>query len=90
ARTFQTERFNGHTRPVLSNSEMDSREVEEFVVLEPDADALMKRALDRAFLSPRGYYRVLKVARTIADLDQAEKVTAAHLAEALQYKVKQE
>lgn len=90
ARAFQTERFKGHERALFANSEMDSKETEHFVLLEADADALLKRALDRSLLSPRGYYRVLKVARTIADLDTAEKVSAPHLAEALQYRVKQE
>lgn len=90
ARALQSMRFARSDRPIFSNAEMGSKEVEEFVVLEPGADALLKRALDRALLSPRGYYRVLKVARTIADLDRAERVEEPHLAEALQYKVKQE
>jgi magnesium chelatase family protein len=90
ARALQQERFKGHERALFSNSEMDSREVERFVELGTDADALLKRALDRSLLSPRGYYRVLKVARTVADLDHAERVETPHLAEALQYRMKQE
>lgn len=89
-RALQKKRFEGHERTLFANSEMDSKDVERFVVLTEDADALLKRALDRSLLSPRAYYRVLKVARTIADLDTAEKVSAPHLAEALQYRVKQE
>lgn len=90
ARALQMERFKGHERTLFSNGEMNSKEVERFVVLEAEADALLKRALDRSLLSPRGYYRILKVARTIADMDQAERVAAPHLAEALQYRMKQE
>lgn len=90
ARAIQAARFARHHRRLFSNHEMNTREVEEFISLEPEADALLKRALDRSLLSPRGYYRILKVARTIADLDQSDRVTAPHLAEALQYRVKQE
>jgi magnesium chelatase family protein len=90
ARALQTERFKGHARAIFANSEMDSKDTERFVTLEPETDALLKRALDRSLLSPRGYYRVLKVACTIADLDNAARVSAPHLAEALQYRVKQE
>ncbi|MBI2278757.1 MAG: YifB family Mg chelatase-like AAA ATPase [Candidatus Brennerbacteria bacterium] len=90
ARARQEERFKNHARTVFANGEMTSREVEELITLDAEADALLKRALDRALLSPRGYYRTLKVARTVADLDRAERVSAPHLAEALQYRVKQE
>ncbi|MDP3974956.1 MAG: YifB family Mg chelatase-like AAA ATPase [Candidatus Jorgensenbacteria bacterium] len=89
-RALQTERFRGHERTLFANSEMNSKEVERYVTLDTEADGLLKRALDRSLLSPRGYYRVLKVARTIADLDRSEHVTTPHLAEALQYRVKQE
>lgn len=90
ARALQEARFKGNGRTLFSNGEMDSQEVEKYVTLEPAADVLLKRALDRSLLSPRGYYRVLKVARTIADLDGEEHVREPHLAEALQYRVKQE
>jgi magnesium chelatase family protein len=58
-------------------------------VCRPDADGkeLLKRAVDQLALSARGYDRVLKVARTIADLEGAERVAAAHVAEALQYRL---
>jgi len=90
AREFQKERFKKHERVLFSNSEMSSREAEQFITLDTEADALLKRALDRSLLSPRGYYRTLKVARTIADLDRSPQVRAPHIAEALQYRVKQE
>ena len=48
------------------------------------------RMLDKSRLSPRGYYRLLKVARTIADLEEKEKVSAEHLAEAFSYRLKEE
>ena len=58
-------------------------------MLEPDADAFFDSAIDKLKLSARGYYRVLKVARTIADLDGgAEKINKTQIAEALSFRPK--
>ncbi len=88
ARERQAERFRAAGIPSITNSEMTSAQTETLVGLEPSAETFLKRALERAFLSPRGYYRTLKVARTIADLDGAERVKEHHLAEAFQYRIR--
>ncbi|MBI5732389.1 YifB family Mg chelatase-like AAA ATPase [Candidatus Jorgensenbacteria bacterium] len=88
ARERQTKRFE-HIKPKIhSNAELTSKQVEEFIFLNHEAENFLKRALERSFISPRGYYRLLKVAQTIADLDNAPSVTADHLAEAFQYRLK--
>ncbi len=71
-----------------SNTEMGPVEVREFCqrFLEEAASSLLRMAVDQLSLSARSYHRVLKVSRTIADLAGAETITAAHLAEALQYR----
>ena len=71
-----------------SNCEMGPVEVREFCqrLLEDAAKSLLKMAMDQLSLSARSFHRVLKVSRTVADLAGAETITAAHLAEALQYR----
>jgi magnesium chelatase family protein len=68
---------------------MSAGDLERFVSLDPFGDAMMKNAVTQLSLSPRSYHRVLKLARTIADLDGAGAVTPQHLAEALQYRSRQ-
>ncbi len=90
AREIQKERFAKAGIPILLNSEMSSKQCEELVHLTPGADSFLKKVFDRAAISARGYYRMLKVSRTISDLDGVEEVDTPHLAEAFQYKVKHE
>lgn len=89
ARTRQEERFQEAGLLYRTNAEMGSRHTERFLRLNSSADALLGRMLSGAHLSTRGYYRILKIARTIADLDASEEVSADHLGEAFQYRLKE-
>ena len=82
ARERQHLRF-GATR---CNAEMNARELHAYARPDPAGAALVERAMAKLGLSARAYTRVLKVARTIADLAGAEQVGAAHVAEAIQYR----
>ena len=77
-------------KKIFTNSELSSKEIEKFAELDPVAEKFVETATKNQFLSPRSYYRVLKVARTIADLAGAEKVTEGHLAEAFSYRLRNE
>ncbi len=81
---IQKKRFEG--RKIRFNSEMDTRDIREFCVLGQKEESLLKRSFDALTLSARGYFRILKCARTIADLDHSEKITCEHLSEALGYR----
>ena len=83
ARSRQWARFEGSR--VASNAEMSIRELKLHCGLDPAGEALLKAAVQRLGLSARAYHRVLKVARTIADLAAADRIGPAHLAEAIQY-----
>lgn len=68
------------------NASLSSRAVSSELALTPDVRQLLSLAADKLNLSARGYFKVIKVARTIADLDDADAITTAHLSEALQYR----
>ncbi len=82
AREFAKKRF-GDGGP-LCNAEMSSSEIRRFCNIEPTAELILKKAFESLAMSARGYDRVMRVARTIADLDKKETVTAMHMAEAVQ------
>ncbi len=84
ARVRQAERLRPHG--MVTNSEMGPGEIHEFCRLNGEGERLMRAAMRQMQLSARGYHRVLKVARTIADLDGAGEIQPHHLAEALQYR----
>ena len=84
ARQRQHQRFDNDE--TMCNSHMDSRDLRRFCRLSPDGEALMKDAFERMGLSARSHDRILRVARTIADLDGAEEIGIEHLAEAIQYR----
>ena len=88
ARDRQLTRFEKES--IFSNSEMSSRQTEIFCALDQNGKNLLKQAVEKMRLSPRSYFRVLKVSRTIADLDESETIESRHLAEALQYRIKNE
>jgi magnesium chelatase family protein len=84
ARQNQLARFAG--RPLFCNAQMAARDVRRHAAPEPAAERLLEQAMHSLALSARAYSRILKVARTIADLAGAETVGAAHVAEAVQYR----
>lgn len=87
ARQRQAARLQGSV--ALTNADMSARQLEQFVALDTMSDGMMKNAVTQLSLSPRSYHRVLKLARTIADLAGETVVSAQHLAEALQYRPRQ-
>jgi magnesium chelatase family protein len=84
ARERQAKRFQG--RKVKYNSEMTQKDIGELIMMKDEAEVLLKQAAKSLGLSARSYFRVIKLAQTIADLDKAEKIAEAHVAEALQYR----
>ena len=84
ARQIQQERFQG--TELICNTEMTPVEVKEFCQMETPAQSLLRTAMKQLHLTARAFHRVLKLARTIADLDRADIIKANHLAEALQYR----
>ena len=89
ARQRQRERFTTmKSNNVISNADMRVGEVRLFCKLDEAGESLIRAAMGQMNLSARGYHRVLKLARTIADLAGSEEIQAAHLAEALQYRPK--
>jgi magnesium chelatase family protein len=90
ARALQRSRFSSIKIPIHSNSEMSSKTVDAMIQLDNSAETFLKHALEKSFISPRGYYRALKVAQTIADIDGAPSIKKEHLAEAFHYRLKTE
>lgn len=89
AREIQSRRFAKTRLKIYLNSEMSSKQTDEFIAFSADAENFLKNILEKSFISGRGYYRLLKIARTIADFDGEEKVRNHHLAEAFQYRVRE-
>lgn len=87
ARAVQKKRFTG--AECRTNAEMTSHMVKEFCALNPETREILRGAVTQMKLSARAYMRILKVARTIADLAHAPSIEVAHLAEALQYRSKE-
>ena len=71
---------------IFCNAQMSPAQVDAFCTLSEEGNTLLKSVFDRLGMSARGYHRILKVARTIADLDGAEQIGVVHLAEAIQYR----
>ncbi len=90
ARNIQKERFVKLNAEIYTNSEMNSREADEVIKMGKSAEEFLKEVMDKNLISARGYYRTLKVAQTIADLENSPEVTVSHLAEAFQYRIKEE
>jgi len=84
ARSVQQERFRG--TKISSNAKMTSKYVKKYCVPDSEAEELMKKAISHFRLTGRSYDKILKVSRTIADLDGSEMLLAKHIAEAVQYR----
>ena len=84
ARLIQRRRFEGSG--ILSNAGMSTKALNAYCALTPDCEQLMHDAFDRMGLTARSYDRILRVARTIADLEGEESIGAMHIAEAIQYR----
>ena len=89
ARDIQNKRFSMvEAKDIVCNADMRVGEVRQFCQLQDEGKSLMRAAMTQLNLSARAYHRILKLARTIADLAGSEEIQNAHLAEALQYRPK--
>jgi magnesium chelatase family protein len=86
ARERQRARFRKAGDKIYANAQMTTRQIRTHCELGADAERLLERAMQQQGLTARAHDRILKVARTIADLEAAEHLTVAHLAEAIQYR----
>ncbi len=85
ARKVQEQRFAGHPN-VFSNAQMSSKMLQQYCDISDAGRSLLKNAMERLSLSARAYDRILKVSRTIADLEGSEDIRTEHLAEAINYR----
>ena len=97
ARNIQQVRFtkpksllsnNGSSTDIVCNADMRVGEIRQYCKLQAEGQSLMRAAMTQLNLSARAYHRILKLARTIADLVGSEEIQSVHLAEALQYRPK--
>jgi magnesium chelatase family protein len=87
ARSLQHERFSSVTRTkIYSNAQMTAQNIRAFCELSPDCERLLERAMTQQGLTARAHDRILKVARTISDLEGAKAIEPKHIAEAIQYR----
>lgn len=86
ARKRQTARFANHKRAITTNSEMRANDIEQFIVLPPNLRTLFNASAEKLKLSPRAHHKMLKVARTIADLEDSAAITENHILEAFTYR----
>ena len=84
AKEIQLRRFKG--TKITSNAEMNNKQLKQFCNLDQQSILLLKQAISKLNLSARAFHRVIKIARTIADLENSEKIKSNHIAEALQYR----
>jgi len=87
-RKIQKERFRG--QDILTNSEMNIPQIKKYCQVDGSSQNVLKGYVDSGKLSARGYHRVLKVARTIADMDNRENISLDHITEALSYRFQED
>jgi magnesium chelatase family protein len=86
ARDVQLQRFSGGRPKIYCNAQMSSQQIRKFCELSADCERLLERAMAQQGLSARAHDRILKVARTVADLDGLPQLEPKHIAEAIQYR----
>ncbi len=90
ARLTQEKRFSdNYKKNILTNSEMGQREIKKYCPLDDESKKILKQAVEQMNLSARAYFRIIRIARTISDLEKSKDITAKHIAEALQYRPKE-
>jgi len=85
ARAVQKERFQ-RRKKIYCNAQMGPKDLKKYCILDQTSQNLAEKAMERLGLSARSYHRILKLSRTIADLDNAEAINASHVGEAIQYR----
>ncbi len=84
ARKIQSERFK--STKIHSNAMMSAKQIEKICIIDQNSKLLLKRVIEKMSLSARAYHRILKLARTIADLEGSEDISSSHIMEAIQYR----
>jgi magnesium chelatase family protein len=85
ARDIQNKRF-ANNEGIFANSQMSSKSIKRYAKIDESGKALLKNAMEKLGLSARAYDRIIKVARTIADLSESQEIELDHLSEAIQYR----
>lgn len=85
-KALEVQKHRFKNEKIKFNSEMSSDMVKRYCNLDAEAEALLNSAVDKLNLSPRSYFRVIKISRTIADLAGSDNIKTEHIAEALQYR----
>ncbi len=86
ARSVQLNRFKENKRRIFCNAHMESKDIRKFCPIDEESQSLLKTAIEKFGLSARAYDKILKVARTIADLESNNNIKVQHVAEAIQYR----
>lgn len=89
ARTVQEKRFKNAGRKIATNSEMNARDIATILKISDEVKEVLNRSAKTLDLSARSYHKIIKLARTIADLDSAAEISAPHVLEAISYRPKQ-
>ncbi|OGG41272.1 hypothetical protein A3A21_03910 [Candidatus Jorgensenbacteria bacterium RIFCSPLOWO2_01_FULL_45_25b] len=89
ARLVAAKRFSRAGIAIHTNSEMRSKDVDSIIQLDSEAETALKQILEKSLISARGYYRMLKLAQTIADMEEAPLIKQGHILEAFQYRLKE-